>query len=104
MRSPPTEGGVTKNAPKTKAGGVASRPALQNNSKANVTSSHSSRQQRPPAAAVYAGTVLREARNIVERVHKHGPGRGIKVASQRLREALDSLDWLCEYVECEVQR
>ena len=90
-------------ADKTKAGG-GGQPAFQcNNLESNPTRSRSVQQECSGAAAIYAGTVLREARNIVERVHKHGPGHGLKLASQRLREALDSLDWLCGYVENEAQ-
>ena len=94
-------GGRIVDAIKTKAGGVAAQPALDNNSMWNATRSPVSLQQRSKAGAIYAGTVIREARKIVELINKRGPGPGIKLASQRLREALDSLDWICEYVENE---
>ena len=90
-------------AAKTKAGGFASRPASSATSRSNPTLVHRTVQPRPSAAATYAGTVLREARGIVEQVHKRGPGPGIKLASRRLRAALDALDWVCEYAANEVR-
>ena len=88
---------------KTKAGG-GGRPTFESNAKSNATLlSYRAQAGDRTTAPRYAGTVLREARNIVEQINKRGPGLGIKLASQRLRQALDSLDWLCEYVEHEAR-
>jgi hypothetical protein len=91
--------------PKTKADGCdGTQPAFQcNNAKTNPTRAPRKVQPGRKSAEVYAGTVLREARVIVERVNKHGPGAGIRIASQRLRYALDSLEWLCDYTKHEVR-
>jgi hypothetical protein len=89
-------------ATKTKAGG-GGQPAFHSYARPNRTAPSRSEQAGNTTAARYAGTVLREARNIVEQINKRGPGPGIKLASQRLREALDSLDWLGDYVEHEVR-
>lgn len=87
---------------KTKAG-AGGRPAFDCNNDTRNTTPHRQARQPRGAAATYAGTVLRAARNIVERVNRHGPGPGIKRASASLREALDSLDWVSEYAEHEAR-
>jgi hypothetical protein len=56
------------------------------------------------SAACYIGTVLREARKMADENLRRGPGPGIAKAAKLAREALDSIDWLCSYVEHEDRR
>jgi hypothetical protein len=90
-------------ATQTKAGG-GGQPAFHSNDiSKNVTPSAAVSQFDGDAAAVYAGAVLREARNIVERICKRQPRQRIKLSLQRLRAALDALDWVCDYNEHEAR-
>ena len=80
------------------------RPGFQNsNARTNPTRVPRKPQPGRATAQAYAGTVLHEARGIVERISKRGPRAGIVTASQRLRDALDSLEWLCAYAKREVR-
>jgi len=88
---------------KTKADGGGQSAFQCSNANRNPTPSRGVQQERGKAAAIYGGMLLRESRGIVESINKRGPGPGIKFASRRLRAALDSLDWIIEYSECEAR-
>ena len=90
-------------ATKTNADGGGQSAFQSKNTKPNPTLSQCSPQRRENAAAMYAGALLRESRTIVDAVCRHGPGPSIRRASRRLRAALDSLDWVCDYAESEAQ-